>query len=261
MVANQIFQSRSTGPLHHLVRFLCILTFLVVAGVAHGATDERHRIWDELLGRYVHNQLVDYAGFKSAENRLDQYLDQLAATDTAALIPKEALAFYINAYNAWTVKLILTGYPGIKSIKELGTFFESPWKKKLARIDGDVISLDQIEHDIIRRRFREPRIHFAVNCASKGCPPLLAQAYTGSRLEHQLDAVTGAFINDPQRTRLDGKVLYVSKIFKWYAADFDNDPAAFVRRFATGALKSDLTDLGAQVSVKYLDYDWSLNGK
>ncbi|MBW2206539.1 MAG: DUF547 domain-containing protein [Deltaproteobacteria bacterium] len=170
-------------------------------------------------------------------------------------------AFYVNAYNAWTIKLILTGYPGIESIKDLGSLFKSPWKKKICRIDGEVITLDDIEHNILRPQFKDPRVHFAVNCASKGCPPLLAEPYTGSRLDKQLNQVTRAFINDPKRYRIEKDTLFVSKIFKWFSEDFNNDVIGFFLQYAEGDLKKTLESNRGKIKVKYLDYDWSLNGK
>jgi len=216
-------------------------------------------IYTDLLQRYVNDGVVDYQGFKSAEAELDQYLEILAQVDPQTLSRDERFTFYVNAYNAWTIKLILSRYPNLQSIKELGSFLRSPWKKELARIDGKILTLDNIEHDILRPQFKDPRVHFAVNCASKGCPPLLGEPYTGARLNQQLDGAAKAFINDPQRNRLDNKGLYVSKIFKWFAADFSNDIVGFFKRYADEPMKTEL-ERRSTVKVKYLDYDWSLNG-
>lgn len=220
-----------------------------------------HRLFGELLKKYVKNGLVDYQGFKKDEATLDAYLTVLERVDTGRLSREEKFAFYVNAYNAWTIKLILTGYPGVQSIKDLGSLFKSPWKKKICRIDGDLITLDDIEHNILRPKFKDPRVHFAVNCASKGCPPLLAEPYTGSRLEQQLNRVTRAFINDPERYRLEGNTLYVSRIFKWFSEDFNDDVVGFFLQYAEGNLKEKLETGQEKIKVKYLDYDWSLNGK
>ena len=168
-----------------------------------------HGLYGELLKAHVKDGVVDYQGFKNDEAQLDRYLEMLAATHTKTLSSDEQFAFYINAYNAWTIKLILSDYPGIKSIKDLGSFFSSPWKKEIAHLDGKKVSLDYIEHDILRPRFKDPRIHFAVNCASKSCPPLLWEPYRGDILDRQLTTVTERFINDPQRNRLQGETLYV----------------------------------------------------
>jgi len=152
-------------------------------------------------------------------------------------------------------------YPNIKSIKDLGSLFKSPWKKKIARIDGDVITLDNIEHDILRPRFNNPRIHFAVNCASKSCPPLKSEPYQGEVLDRQLTEMTEALINNTESNRLEHKTLYVSSIFKWYSEDFNDDIVGFFKKFAKGELKERLDQNAGDIDVEYLDYDWSLNGK
>ena len=218
-------------------------------------------LYAELLGKYVQNGTVDYQGFKNAEIKLDQYLKFLEETNTKKLSRDEQFAFYINAYNAWTIKLILSDYPGIKSIKDLGSIFKNPWKKKIARVNADIITLDNIEHDILRPGFKDPRVHFAVNCASKGCPPLRPEPYRADILEQQLDEMTKAFINDSRRNRLEGQTLYVSSIFKWFSEDFNNDVVGFFLKYAQEDLKKQLDDGKSKIKVRYLDYDWSLNGK
>ncbi|MCF8143407.1 MAG: DUF547 domain-containing protein [Deltaproteobacteria bacterium] len=215
----------------------------------------------ELLDKYVKNGVADYQGFKNEEGKLDRYLKILEETDPKKLPRNEQFAFYINAYNAWTIKLILSAYPDIKSIKDLGSLFKSPWKKKIARIDGDVMTLDNIEHDILRPRFKDPRIHFAVNCASKGCPPLRSEPYRGDRLDRQLTQMTEAFINTPKYNRIQKNTLYVSSIFKWYSEDFNDDIVGFFRQYAQGKLREEIKQHEGKINVRYLDYDWSLNGK
>ncbi|MBW1749034.1 MAG: DUF547 domain-containing protein, partial [Deltaproteobacteria bacterium] len=147
------------------------------------------------------------------------------------------------------------------SIKDLGSIFKSPWKKQIARINGDIITLDHIEHDILRPGFKDPRVHFAVNCASKGCPPLRPEPYRADILEEQLDEMTKAFINDSRRNRIEGRTLYVSSIFKWFSEDFNNDVVDFFLKYAQGDLKKKLEKSKSNIQVKYLGYDWSLNGK
>ena len=234
-----------------------VTIFLIVLGVCgllYTSSVEavaENTLYADLLQQYVNNGVVDYQGFKGDEAKLDQYLEILAQVDPQALSRDERFAFYVNAYNAWTIKLILSRYPNLQSIKELGGLLRSPWEKELARIDGKILTLDNIEHDILRPQFKDSRVHFAINCASKGCPPLLGEPFTGARLNQQLDGVAKAFINNPQRNRLDNNVLYVSKIFKWFAADFGNDIAGYFKRYADDSMKMELERRSA-IKIKYL---------
>ena len=220
-----------------------------------------HSLYAGLLKKYVKDGVVNYHGFKNEEVVLDKYLKILEDVDSKILSRNEQFAFYINAYNAWTIKLILSGYPGIKSIKDTGSLFKSPWKKNICRIDGKITNLDDIEHNILRPRFKEPRVHFAINCAAKSCPPLRSEPYRANDLEKQLDEMTIAFINDPENNRLEGHVLYASSIFKWFKEDFNNDIIGFFLKYAKGKLKEQLKARRGKIRVNYLDYDWSLNGK
>ena len=250
--------------IHKYSGFLIALSVFFATGLVHtswAAVTVDHSIYAELLNNYVKGGVVDYQGFKNEETTLDQYLQVLEETDSSKLSRKEQFAFYINAYNAWTIKLILSGYPGVKSIKELGSIFKSPWKKKLARIDGEMVTLDHIEHGILRPKYKDPRVHFAINCASKGCPPLRSEPYRGDVLDQQLDEMARAFINDPRRNRLEGKRLHVSPIFKWFKEDFNDDIVGFFQEYAQGDLKKKLDSSHKEIKVKYLSYDWSLNGK
>lgn len=217
-----------------------------------------HSLFDELLEKYVKNGRVDYQGIKSEEQKLDQYLALLDATDPEKLSRNEQFAFYMNAYNAYTIKLIVENYP-VESIKDLGSLFSTPWKKEIVKIGGEVYNLDNIEHDILRPQFQDPRVHFAINCAAKDCPPLYPEAFWADRLDQQLDRSTHAFLNNPEKTYLDGNTLYVSSIFKWFTEDFDNDPLSFVLKYAEGNFKRELEAKKDSIKVKYLSYDWSLN--
>lgn len=240
------------------MRVLVLLLGMFLALPVH-ADDS---LYAQLLGRHVHAGGVDYAGLKADEAQLDAFLAVLEHTDPTALDREGRKAFYINAYNAWTLKLILGGYPGVKSIKNLGGLFSGPWSRELVRIEGKVLTLDEVEHGILRKPpFTDPRIHFAVNCASRSCPPLRSEPYAGERLDEQLDAAARNFINAPGNTVLDGDLVWVSRIFDWYGEDFGDAPLDFVRRYALGDLKAKLDALGSRARVRFLDYDWSLNGK
>lgn len=221
-----------------------------------------HSGWTELLSRHVKSGAVDYQGFKTDEAQLDRYLDLLASSDPAQLGDDDQLAYFINGYNSYTVKLILDNFKEGKppsSIRRIGGLFTSPWKISFAVLGGTTYSLDNIEHDIIRVRFSEPRIHFAVNCASKSCPILISEAYDGARLDEQLEKSTREFLENPEHNYLDGTTLHVSSIFKWYKEDFNDDPLSFFLTHTSPEFQQPLKEQTDQIRIKYLDYDWSLN--
>ena len=243
------------------ILFFFFFSPLIWVSQARSETRVNHSLFADLLAKYIEKGNVDYQGFKTEEKKLDQYLAVLETVNSKKLSRNEQFAFYINAYNAWTIKLILSGYPGVQSIKDLGTIFKSPWKKKICRIDGDVITLDDIEHKIIRPTFKDPRVHFAINCAALSCPPLISQPYLGSTLDQQLDDSTRAFVNDSKSNYLSSNTLYVSKIFKWFSEDFNNDIIGFFLKYAKDDFKKELESKRKEIKIKYLNYDWSLNGK
>lgn len=214
----------------------------VVATVDHSA-------WDALLQKYVTTTgTVDYKGFKASEAKLDSYLQQLSATKPAAGAARaEAMSYWLNAYNAYTIKLILKNYP-VASIQDIGG--GKPWDLKWIKLGGELFSLNQIENEIIRPTFKDPRIHFAVNCAAKSCPPLYNKAFIPARLEQQLEQLTKAFVNNTAYNQLSGSPR-VSKIFEWYSVDF-GDVAAYISKYANAPIAGPLA---------YADYDWALNGK
>lgn len=246
----------STPVRYCLLAIVSVVIFILPAW----AEPVDNRLYALLLDRYVHQGVVNYQGMKTEEEILDRYLAVLSRTDPKTMTRDDQFAFYVNAYNAWTVKLILGAYPNIKSIKELGTFFRSPWKKEIATIDGKTLTLDNIEHDILRPIFGDPRVHFVINCASKSCPVLASEPYEGKRLQQQLQDATLAFVNDNGENYFKDGTLYVSAIFKWFKADFNNDIVDFFRQYARGELRKDLTAHPDSIAVEFLDYDWRLNG-
>jgi hypothetical protein len=163
------------------------------------------------------------------------------------------MAFLINAYNAFTVEKILTRYPDIRSIWDFGKIFGNPFKDEFFMLLGRKMSLDGIEHGLLRKNYREPRVHFAVNCASVGCPMLREEAYAAARLERQLEEQAVRFLSDRSRNRYRDGRLEVSKIFDWFKDDFEPRQAYFVR-YAKA-----LGYPGGEVPLTFLDYDWSLN--
>jgi hypothetical protein len=212
-----------------------------------------------LLEKHIRQGLVDYQGLARDKAILDQYLEALSRIEPESLTPNHELAYWINAYNAWTIKLILTAYPDISSIKDLGSFLRSPWKISFVKVGERTLTLDNIEHDIIRPKFADPRIHFAINCAAVSCPPLWPVPFEGQRIDEQLDAATLAFINDPEQTYMQGDRLFVTRIFRWFAKDFNGNPQDFVLRYAKGDFAESLASNQKNIRVIYQSYDWSLN--
>ncbi len=240
-----------------------LLLMLLLFPFASVSAEALHSGWTELLSRHVRDGAVDYQGFKQDEAQLDNYLGLLAAASPDRFSVAEQLAYWINGYNAYTVKLILDNFKNgapPSSIRKIGGLFSSPWKISFARMGGSTYTLDNIEHDIIRVKFNEPRIHFAVNCASKSCPILISEAYEGEYLDRQLETSTRNFLENPAHNYLAGDTLHVSSIFKWYGEDFNDDPLSFFLAHTEGALHRQLSGRKEQIRIKYLDYDWSLNG-
>ncbi len=243
------------------------------------ADNFNHTTWDELLHSHVVSTkggaatAVNYDGMAKERSKLKQYLNRLSAVEKSRFDQwptQDQLAFLINAYNAWTVELILTAWPNIKSIKELGNFLITPWRKRFVPLLGEKRSLDDIEHRLIRGsdRYKDPRIHFAVNCASIGCPALRAEAFTGPKLNEQLDEQTNLFLSDRSRNRVEDKTIYLSSIFDWYEEDFEKGWLGyqsldeFIIKHATALELSDpllLAFKSGDVEIDFLDYDWRLN--
>ena len=235
------------------------------------AFDHQHPQLGQLLSSAVHLQnnqsQVDYRWLKIHQNELQSYLDQLSAVRLSEYqhwSEPEQLAFLINSYNSFTLSLILSQYPDLSSIKELGSWLSSPWKQEFFSLLGQKRNLDWIEHKQLRAQFKEPRIHFAIVCASKGCPPLSPIPYQPALLDRQLEQATQRFLSDPSRNRYEPKsrTLYLSKIFDWFAEDFQSQ-AGSVPRFVApwmGANQAQQTELATdKIQIQFLDYDWSLN--
>lgn len=212
-------------------------------------TGPNHDNFDAILRKHVaSNGDVNYAGIKADQAALNNYLGELEAADVSTMSRKEKLAYWINAYNAYTIKLITDNYP-LGSITDLEG--GKPWDKKWIKLNGKTLSLNNIENDIIRPQFNEPRIHFAVNCAAKSCPPLLNRAWTAKNLEANFEKQTKAFVNSSSFNQIGGSSATVSKIFEWYAVDF-GDLITFLNKYSS-------TKLDAGATISYKDYNWSLN--
>ena len=224
------------------------------------STAPTHEKWTALLQRHVNGQgIVNYKGLKKEMPALNEYLAILSKQKPSSNWNRqEELAFWINAYNAFTVKLILDNYP-VKSIKDLNPgvsviFVNTIWDKKFFSIGGDKMSLNNIEHGILRKK-QDPRIHFAIVCASVSCPKLLKEAYEAATLNQQLNKAAVDFLSDKSKNQVDAQHPKLSKIFDWFAGDFKVNGKSkidFINQFSR-------IKINAGASVSYLDYNWNLN--
>jgi len=263
-------------PLRHI-----LLTALLLASASAFAFDHTHSAFTKLLQTYVDDEgMVDYEALKTnGQPRLNAYLDQLGGVSRTAFEKwsrDQKVAYYINAYNAYTLKAIVDHYPikaggwisGLRfpsnSIRQIdGVWDELTWKA-----GGRKLTLDQIEHKHLREVLDEPRVHFAVNCASIGCPELRRKAFTAQTLDQQLNDAAKAFITNPDKVRTEGSTLYVNPILKWYEEDFDrykaaegygtyNGVVAYISKYRPRHERAAL--LNGRYDLEWLDYDWSLN--
>lgn len=210
-----------------------------------------HSQWNQLLKKYVDNDgNVNYQAFKKDEKALDAYLTNLAQSEPNATssTSEKKLAYFINLYNAATVKLILENYP-IKSIKDI----KKPWDKEWIKVGTKLYSLGDIEHKVLRK-MNEPRIHFAINCASYSCPKLLNEAFVSSKLETQLQNATIDFINDPKRNVIASEKINISYIFKWFKGDFTENGSIvdYIQSYSKIKIRN-------EAKIDFIDYDWRLN--
>ena len=243
----------------NIMRTLLFLLVTFAASTHADEFDHDHSIFTELLKDVVvvdgYQSRVRYSQLENRQTQLEAYLAQLASVSQQqfdAFEPDQQLAFLINTYNAYQLKQVIDHYP-IESIKDVGSFFSSPWSKEFFTLFGQPASLDHVEHGLIRTIFTEPRIHFAVNCASISCPPLMPEAFVADRLDTQLETATFNFLMDVDANRLEGNTLYVSKIFDWYEQDFPQGVIPFVAKYRPEWIKNGEPDLG------YTGYDWNLN--
>lgn len=227
---------------------------LATTAIDHGA-------FDKLLKKYVNDKgQVNYKGWKADQTAFNQYLDQLSKNPPAASWSKpEQMAYWINAYNAYTIRLILDHYP-VQSIKDIGSkikipFVTTPWAAKFFSIGGNKMSLDNIEHGTLRKQYNDPRIHFALVCASRSCARLRNEAYTAAKLENQLNDQGRDFVNDPAKNKPGKATAQLSKYFDWYKGDWNSNGQtvmSWVNKYAA-------TKIDNNTKITYLDYNWKLN--
>lgn len=227
-----------------------------------------HSTWNRLLKAYLINEpagvtLVRYSRVSTADRTaIDHYLRQLMQTAVSRLNRNEQKAFWINLYNALTLKVILDHYP-VKSIRDIdispGLFSDGPWGKKLVSVEGESISLDDIEHRILRPIWKDPRVHYGVNCASIGCPNLQPEAFTAENTDKLLDKGAREFVNSPRGARIENGKLTVSSIYVWFASDFGGTDAGVIAHLKNYARPDLRTQLEKIDRISDNQYDWTLN--
>ena len=256
-----------------------ILVLILLFGSNQMLNAFDHTTWDKLLRENItvinggQVTQVDYDGFLDQRSELQEYLmnlSEIQKVDFDGWGEGKRLAFLINAYNAWTIELVLTRYPNLRSIRQIGLLPVSAWRKDIVELFDTKYSLDEVEHGMIRAEgiYNEPRIHFAVNCAAIGCPALRPEAFVGEKLEEQLEESTKLFLADKTRNYSDGGKLYISSVFDWYGEDFEkgwqgiNSVAQFLYLYAEELrLDEEMKEklFTNQLELHYLKYDWNLN--
>lgn len=254
------------NPTKLLASTILLLAGLIVLSAVEAADfDLTHARFATALKNTVRDGQVDYARLKSDPADLDVYLRDLASVskeDFAKWSREDRLATWINLYNAHTLRLILDHYP-LQSIRSIGVLPGAAWRELLVRFGGRIMSLDHLENKIIRPESKEPRIHFALVCAAKGCPPLRSEPYVGARLDSQLDEQARQFLATPKQNRYDpiARILWLSPIFDWYEEDFTDAAGsllAYAKPFLPPSSQADL-DGGEKVRIRFTEYDWGLN--
>ncbi|WP_139956758.1 DUF547 domain-containing protein [Flavicella sediminum] len=232
--------------LHLYAIILLLFTSQLSAQVAH---------FDSLLKENISNEgVVNYQGIIKNKHHLAHYIDYLKKTTPAKSWSDNAVkAFWINAYNAYTIKLITDHYP-VKSIMDIRLKGKDAWHAPIATVGGKTLTLNEIEHEILRKNYKDPRIHVGVNCASFSCPPIANFAFTEKNIEATLEKLMVSFVNDPQRNNITEKKITLSKIFEWYQADFtqNGNLVSYISKYSK-------TPISKKAKVRYLDYNWNLN--
>jgi hypothetical protein len=241
----------------------------VEKGIAEGRGRFDHGTWDEILQLYAKEggRKFDYVGLKGEEDELKRYLQKIADADLPSLSANELTALFINAYNAYTVESILEnlsadGTYEIDSIRDISDVFD----RKSHSVGGFLLSLNNMEHNILRPFFKDPRIHFGVNCASISCPPIPLRAFRGDSVGEQLEEATRSVLTSPDYVRLEDGTIRVSKILEWYRADFvtegyrgaEKDLLSYIRKYTRNEVRQWI-ESHPSASVDFMEYDWSLN--
>ena len=239
-----------------------LITLLLLLLLVITINGQTHKIFTDVLQKYVAGGLVDYKGLKT-DQKFETYLNQLSNTEPSQLSDKEELAFWINTYNAFTIKIIIDNYP-LKGINNIKFGEKSVWDENFILINKMKYSLNEIENKILRLKFKEPRFHFAIVCASISCPVLRSEAYEADKLNKQLQEQAIEFLRDKNRNDFDlkNKKADLSKIFDWFGEDFgksDKEILKYVSTFLSEAVRADINQNLNSWSISYRKYDWNLN--
>lgn len=234
------------------MRLLTLLAFIIMSINSNAQT----KIFNNLLQKYVSaNGKVDYKNLINEKEKLTEYIDYLKKTDYKSWSKNKQKAHLINAYNAYTLKAVLDNYP-IKSIKDISFNGKNVWEHNFVNINGKTINLTHLENNIIRKEFKDPRIHVGVNCAAKSCPKLHNQAFTEQNIEKTLNTLMHQFLKDTSRNKISKNTVQLSKIFEWYKVDFTNNKTLveYIQPYFTEKINTNS-------EIKFLFYNWNLNTK
>jgi hypothetical protein len=251
---------------------LALLFLALLAVPAGAALPPDYKAWRELLSKYYDPAKgMNYKALKERDKQtLDDLRRRMAAVDVPTLTRQDQLAYWINLYNISVVGVVVDNYP-VESIRDLSTdpiVRLNIFKKPLVDTKRGKISLNDIENEKIRDGFKDPRIHFAINCAAKSCPPIRTEPYVGSRINDQLDDQTRKFLNGPMGVRVErrsgGVVVHTTKVMDWFKEDFrqwggGRGQVDFIIRYAASDKRKPIEEAGSQVDLKFYDYDWTLN--
>jgi hypothetical protein len=259
-----------------IMKVTVFLAVLIICLQNSFAFDHQHQKLSQILSTHLkikdRQSLLNYKNLAANPEILDSYLTDLSAVSKKlykTFTPDQKLCFLINAYNGFTLKLIIKNYP-VKSIKDIGTFFTKPWSIEFFKLFGEKFTLDKIEHQTIRKNFKEAKIHFAVNCASISCPSLYKEAFVENKLQQQLTEASVNFLKNSRKNQINilgqasnqAKTIKLSKIFSWYGEDFDKYETSvkyFIAKSLNYSEQQRSIMLSNDIDLDYLEYDWSLN--